>query len=209
MKRLFDIFLSGTGLLVFSPVMVVLCLAGAVSFGGKVFFRQQRPGFRGRSFWILKFRTMTDVEDRHGNPLPDAERLTRYGRMLRKTSLDELPELWNVFVGEMSLVGPRPLLTEYLPLYSAEQARRHEVRPGLTGWSQVNGRNDLDWEERLAKDVWYVDNRSCLLDIEILFRTIGTVFQARGVSQKGEATMQPFRGSDGKQPENAIDSDRG
>jgi lipopolysaccharide/colanic/teichoic acid biosynthesis glycosyltransferase len=162
--------------------------------GSPVFFRQTRPGLHGRPFEMIKFRTMRDAVDAQGRPLPDAERLTRLGRFLRSSSLDELPELWNVLRGEMSLVGPRPLLMEYLPLYSPEQARRHELRPGVTGWAQVNGRNAISWEEKFALDVWYVDNRSLWLDLEIIWLTIRKVIKRDGISAAGEATMPKFTG---------------
>jgi lipopolysaccharide/colanic/teichoic acid biosynthesis glycosyltransferase len=164
--------------------------------GQPVLFRQQRPGLAGRSFTILKFRTMADTYDASGRPLPDERRISRVGGFLRRTSLDELPELVNVLRGDMSLVGPRPLLTEYLPLYSQAQKRRHDVRPGITGWSQVNGRNALTWEEKLALDIWYVDNRSLRLDLRILRMTIGSVVKGAGIAHAGVATMEPFRGTD-------------
>ncbi len=164
--------------------------------GAPVLFVQDRPGLRGRIFRIYKFRTMTDRRDKDGLPLSDAERLTPFGKWLRATSLDELPELFNVLRGDMSLVGPRPLLVEYLPLYSKEQARRHEVRPGITGWSQINGRNTLDWDERLAMDVWYVENQSMWLDMRILVKTVFKVIRQDDINQDGQATMERFRGSD-------------
>ena len=160
-----------------------------------MFFRQTRPGRHGTPFEMVKFRTMRDAIDADGRPLPDAERLTKLGRFLRSSSLDELPELWNVLKGEMSLVGPRPLLMEYLPLYSPEQARRHEVRPGVTGWAQVNGRNAISWDEKFALDVWYVDNRSLWLDLKIIWLTIRKVVRREGISAAGEATMSKFTGS--------------
>mgnify|MGYP003799965917 FL=1 len=177
-------------------VPLMLCLALAVRFrlGSPVLFRQERPGLHGRPFMLVKFRTMTGAADTDGRPLPDADRLTRFGRFLRSTSLDELPELWNVLKGDMSLVGPRPLLMEYLPLYSPRQSRRHEVKPGLTGWAQVNGRNALTWEDRLEMDVWYVENRSWLLDLKIIWKTIGIVLHREGISQQGSATMEKFQG---------------
>lgn len=197
MKRALDVAAAAAGLLVLSPVLLLVALAVRVNLGSPVFFRQARPGLHGRTFRLVKFRTMRDAADRHGRPLPDAERLTPFGRFLRASSLDELPELWNVLRGDMSLVGPRPLLTEYLPLYSPRQARRHEVRPGLTGWAQVNGRNALGWKDRLELDVWYVEHRSLALDVRILLRTVGTVFARRGISHAGHVTMEPFRGNDG------------
>lgn len=163
--------------------------------GSPVLFRQVRPGIDGKPFEMVKFRTMKDAIDAQGNPLPDAERLTSFGQFLRSSSLDELPELWNVLKGDMSLVGPRPLLMEYLPLYSAEQYRRHDVRPGVTGWAQINGRNTLSWKEKFALDVWYVDNRSLWLDIKILFLTIKKVVVRDGISADGEATMSRFEGN--------------
>lgn len=166
--------------------------------GRPVLFSQVRPGLNGKPFTMVKFRTMTDARDEHGQSLPDSERLTAFGRFLRASSLDELPELWNVFKGDMSLVGPRPLLMEYLELYSPEQARRHEARPGVTGWAQVNGRNALSWEEKFNLDVWYVDNHSFWLDLKILFMTVFKVLKRSDISQQGEATMSRFTGSEGK-----------
>ncbi len=194
MKRFIDIFASSFGLMVLSPIIVVLALLVRIKHGSPILFRQQRPGRDGNSFEMLKFRTMTNACDEHGNLLPDAERLTRFGQFLRKTSLDELPELINVLKGDMSLVGPRPLLVEYLPLYSPEQARRHEVRPGITGWAQVNGRNAISWEEKFKLDVWYVDNQSFWLDIKILWLTLWSVVKSEGISADGEATMSKFEG---------------
>jgi len=196
MKRLFDVLISLVVSILVFPVALIVALLIRLRIGSPVLFRQQRPGLRGEPFEMIKFRTMSDARDADGNLLPDAERLPRFGRLLRATSLDELPELWNVLRGDMSLVGPRPLLVEYLPLYSAEQARRHEVRPGVTGWAQVNGRNALSWEEKFALDVWYVDNRSFSLDLRILWLTISAVLRPRGVSQAGHATMERFQGSD-------------
>jgi len=195
MKRSLDIVLSATGLLVLSPVLAVVALLVWCDLGLPVMFRQQRPGLKGKPFTLYKFRTMHDAVDMQGRSLPDEQRLTRIGRLLRKTSLDELPELWNVLRGDMSLVGPRPLLMEYLPLYSARQARRHEVRPGLTGWAQIHGRNTLEWSERLELDVWYVDNRSFWLDVQILIRTIWIVLRAKGISEAGHVSKAKFRGS--------------
>lgn len=174
--------------------LALLALMVRWKLGSPVFFRQVRPGLHGRPFRMLKFRTMTDQRDSHGQLLPDAQRLTSFGRFLRSTSLDELPELWNVLRGNMSLVGPRPLLMEYLPLYTPEQARRHEVRPGITGWAQVNGRNALSWNERFRLDVWYVDNQSLMLDLRILWRTFHKVLARDGINQAGEATMSKFTG---------------
>lgn len=193
--RFVDLFVSIIGLLLLSPVLLVLALLVAVQMGMPIFFRQQRPGLGGKPFYMIKFRTMRDAFDADGRPLPDAQRMTRLGSFLRSTSLDELPGLWNVLKGEMSLVGPRPLLMEYLPLYTQEQARRHEVRPGVTGWAQVNGRNAISWEEKFKLDVWYVDNQSFWLDIKILLLTIKKVFVRDGISAQGEVTMSKFRGS--------------
>ena len=195
-KRLTDVVLSAGGLVVLAPLLAVVAVAVAVALGRPVFFRQVRPGLHGRPFRLIKFRTMLDSVDSAGNPLDDAQRLTRFGRLLRSTSLDELPELWNVLTGDMSLVGPRPLLMQYLPLYSPEQARRHNVRPGLTGWSQVNGRNALGWPEKLALDTWYVDNRSFALDLKILLMTVAKVVSRSGIAGEGSETMTEFRGSE-------------
>jgi len=194
LKRVVDIFGAGLGLLVLSPL--ILCLAWMIRrrLGSPVLFRQVRPGLQGRPFEMIKFRTMRDAVDSNGRPLPDEDRLTPFGRWLRSTSLDELPELWNVLKGDMSLVGPRPLLMEYLPLYSPEQARRHEVRPGITGWAQVNGRNAISWEEKFALDVWYVDHHNLWLDMKILYMTLRKVLVRDGISAEGEATMPKFRG---------------
>lgn len=201
-KRTFDLVLGSVVLLVSSPVLLATAIAILVFLGPPVLFTSARPGRRGGSFRLYKFRTMTDDRDPSGNLLPDASRLTRLGRFLRSTSLDELPELWNVLRGDMSLVGPRPLLTEYLPRYTPEQARRHEVRPGITGWAQVNGRNVLTWEEKFALDVWYVDHRSFRLDLRILARTAVQVLRREGISAEGHATMPEFLGSgrDGEEP---------
>jgi len=195
LKRVVDIFGAGLGLLILSPL--ILCLAWMIRrrLGSPVLFRQVRPGLQGRPFEMIKFRTMRDAADSNGQPLPDADRLTPFGRWLRSTSLDELPELWNVLKGDMSLVGPRPLLMEYLPLYSPEQARRHEVRPGITGWAQVNGRNAISWEEKFALDVWYVDHHNLWLDMKILYMTLRKVLVRDGISAEGEATMPKFKGS--------------
>lgn len=193
-KRALDVAVAGSALLVLSPLLAVVALAIRAQMGAPVLFRQVRPGRHGRPFTIAKFRTMCDATDAGGVPLPDAERLTALGRLLRGTSLDEVPQLWNVLRGEMSLVGPRPLLMEYLPLYSPRQARRHEVRPGITGWAQVNGRNALSWEERFELDVWYVENRSLLLDLRILLLTVRKVLRREGISQEGHVTMEKFHG---------------
>jgi lipopolysaccharide/colanic/teichoic acid biosynthesis glycosyltransferase len=195
MKRTFDIVVSLGALVLLAPVLVVLALSVRITLGGPVIFRQRRPGQGGRIFEIWKFRTMTDAQDANGQLRPDSERLAPFGRWLRASSLDELPELWNVLRGDMSLVGPRPLLVEYLPLYSPEQARRHEVRPGLTGWAQVNGRNALTWEEKYRLDVWYVDHRSFRLDLKILAMTVATVFRREGIAAAGVATMPRFTGT--------------
>ena len=194
MKRVIDLLLACVALVLLLPVMLLICLLVRVFLGAPVIFSQVRPGLNGKPFRMVKFRTMLDAVDAQGNPLPDAQRMTRLGSFLRSSSLDELPELWNVLKGDMSLVGPRPLLMEYLPLYSAEQARRHEVRPGVTGWAQVNGRNALSWDEKFRLDVWYVDNRSLWLDIRILFMTIKKVLVRDGISAQGEVTMSKFTG---------------
>lgn len=196
-KRVVDVLVAGLALIVLALPMFALALMVWTALGRPVIFRQVRPGMHGRPFRMLKFRTMTDVCDAQGQLLPDAHRLTSFGRFLRSTSLDELPELWNVLVGDMSLVGPRPLLMEYLPLYSPEQARRHEVRPGLTGWAQVNGRNTVDWNERFRLDVWYVDHRSLRLDLSILLRTVRKVLVREGISGRGQETMDKFTGHTG------------
>ncbi len=193
-KRACDIAGAGIGLIVFSFILIVISLMVRHQMGSPVLFRQTRPGLNGKPFQMIKFRTMRDAIDAKGNTLPDTERLTRLGRFLRSSSLDELPELWNVLKGEMSLVGPRPLLMEYLPLYSPEQARRHEVRPGVTGWAQINGRNAINWEQKFALDVWYVDNQSLPLDLRILWLTIRKVIKRDGISAEGEATMPRFTG---------------
>lgn len=194
LKRLFDLVLTIPGFLLISPFLLLLALLVRVFNGSPIFFSQLRPGQNGKPFRMLKFRTMTDARDAAGNLLPDGERLTSFGRFLRSTSLDEFPTLLNVLKGEMSLVGPRPLLMEYLPLYSSEQNRRHEVKPGMTGWAQVNGRNAISWEEKFRFDVWYVDNWSLWLDIKILWITFIKVFKRVGISQEGQATMEAFRG---------------
>ena len=195
LKRAIDVVGASVGLVLLSPLLAVVALLVRVRMGSPVLFRQQRPGRDGRPFEMTKFRTMTDRRGADGELLPDAERLTALGRWLRRTSVDELPELLNVVHGDMSLVGPRPLLMEYLPLYTSEQARRHEVRPGITGWAQVNGRNAVTWDETFALDVWYVEHRSTRLDLEILGKTVSQVFSGHGVSAPGHATMEPFRGS--------------
>ncbi len=195
MKRLFDFIISLMVLLALSPLLVTLGLLVRIKHGAPVLFRQVRPGLHGTPFSMYKFRTMTKERDGDGALLPDSKRLTQFGRFLRSTSLDELPELINVLKGDMSLVGPRPLLMEYLPRYTPEQARRHQVRPGITGWAQVNGRNEIPWDEKFALDVWYVDRRSLLLDLRIIFMTLMKVMKREGISQHGHATMEEFMGN--------------
>lgn len=195
MKRLFDLVAAICGLCMLWPLLLILALLVRTRLGSPVLFRQQRPGLHGKPFYIYKFRSMTDARDENGELLPDAERLPPFGQMLRKYSLDELPQLYNVLRGDISLVGPRALLMEYLPLYSPEQARRHEVRPGITGWAQVNGRNAISWEEKFACDVWYVEHHSFMLDIKILWMTVLKVLRSEGVSQQGHVTMERFRGA--------------
>ena len=195
MKRLFDLLLASLALLLLCIPLLLLIWQIRSKLGRPVFFRQTRPGLHGRLFNMVKFRTMTDARGPDDQLLPDADRLTPLGRFLRASSLDELPELWNVLKGEMSLVGPRPLLMQYLPLYSPEQARRHDARPGITGWAQVNGRNALNWEDKFKLDVWYVDNRTLWLDLKILWLTVHKVLVREGISAAGEATMSEFRGS--------------
>jgi lipopolysaccharide/colanic/teichoic acid biosynthesis glycosyltransferase len=196
LKRFLDLLLSSFGLFFLAIPLMLLALQIRRKLGKPVFFIQDRPGLNGKPFKMVKFRTMTDARGADGQLLPDSLRLTPFGRWLRATSLDELPELWNVLKGEMSLVGPRPLLMDYLPLYSAQQFRRHEVRPGITGWAQVNGRNAISWEDKFALDVWYVDNLSLWLDLRILWRTARKVLMRDGISAAGEATMAKFTGSD-------------
>jgi lipopolysaccharide/colanic/teichoic acid biosynthesis glycosyltransferase len=193
-KRLFDIVVSAIALLVFLPLILILIVLVRVKLGSPVFFTQTRPGKDGKPFQMVKFRSMTTAKDADGNLLPDDQRLPKFGKLLRSTSLDELPELWNVLKGDMSLVGPRPLLMQYLDRYTPEQRRRHEVRPGITGWAQVNGRNNVPWEERFKMDVWYVDNHNLLLDIKILWMTVLKVVKRSDVSQEGHATMTEFMG---------------
>ena len=195
MKRLSDVVVAGLGLLILLPVLIAVALLVRLNLGSPILFRQVRPGLHGSPFTLLKFRTMIDALDENGSPRPDAERLTPFGQFLRRSSLDELPELYNVLRGDMSLVGPRPLLMEYLPLYSPEQARRHDVRPGLTGWAQVNGRNAIGWDEKFQLDAWYVDHASFALDMKILWLTLLKVVTGHGVSAQGEATMPRFEGS--------------
>lgn len=194
-KRAFDIVLAAIALLILCPVILVLCITIRRKLGSPAFFRQIRPGLDGKPFQMIKFRSMRDATGPDGQPLPDEQRLTSFGKRLRSTSLDELPELWNVLRGDMSLVGPRPLLMEYLPLYDQHQMRRHEVRPGVTGWAQVNGRNALSWPQKFELDVWYVDNRSLWLDMKILWMTVRKVLVREGISADGQATMERFRGN--------------
>jgi sugar transferase EpsL len=194
-KRCGDAACAAMALLAFTPLLLLIALAIRFTMGAPVLFRQRRPGWRAKPFLMVKFRTMSDARDVTGRPLPDPQRLTRLGRFLRATSLDELPELWNVLRGEMSLVGPRPLLMEYLDRYTPEQARRHDVRPGLTGWTQVNGRNALSWDEKFVLDVWYVDHQSIRLDLKILALTVLAVLRREGISAAGHATMPEFTGS--------------
>jgi lipopolysaccharide/colanic/teichoic acid biosynthesis glycosyltransferase len=193
-KRCFDLLLTVPALILLAPLLGLITILVRFKLGSPVFFRQPRPGLHDRPFTMLKFRTMTDARDAQGNLLPDAERLPPFGKFLRVTSLDELPELWNVVKGEMSLVGPRPLLMRYLERYSPQQRRRHEVKPGITGWAQVNGRNAITWEEKFALDVWYVDHQSFGLDLKILWLTLWKVFRREDINQTGQATMEEFRG---------------
>lgn len=196
MKRVFDILVSLVALGCLLPFLLILGLVIAVKMGRPVLFKQVRPGLEGKPFQMVKFRSMTDEKDQSGELLPDDQRLPVFGKLLRATSLDELPELWNVLKGEMSLVGPRPLLMEYLDHYTPEQARRHEVRPGVTGWAQVNGRNAISWEQKFELDTWYVDNRSFWLDIKILWLTVMQVVKRDNISQDGHVTMEKFKGSE-------------
>lgn len=195
-KRLIDAFVSASALVLLVPAMSAIGLLIWTSVGRPILFRQKRTGCRGRPFTLFKFRTMDDARDAQKQFLPDKDRLTKVGIVLRRFSLDELPQLWNVLIGDMSLVGPRPLLVEYLPRYTSEQARRHEVKPGITGWAQVNGRNALDWEQRFRLDVWYVDNWSFGLDVKIIWKTMQNVFKQEGISQRGHVTMPEFTGDD-------------
>lgn len=195
LKRLFDIVLSIIGLIIASPFLLMTALVIKKKLGSPVIFTQLRPGLHGKPFHVYKFRTMTDERDENGELLPDAMRLPKTGKIIRKLSLDELPQLVNVLKGDLSLVGPRPLLMEYLPLYTPEQARRHDVRPGITGWAQVNGRNAISWEDKFTYDVWYVDHQSLFLDLKILFMTVFKVFRSEGISQDGQATMEKFKGT--------------
>ncbi|GKV57395.1 putative sugar transferase EpsL [Sporosarcina sp. NCCP-2222] len=197
MKRIFDVVASFLALLLLSVIIGLTALLIKLKIGSPVIFTQDRPGYRGEIFRLYKFRSMTNERDTHGQFLPDELRLTSFGRLIRKLSLDELPQLWNVLKGDMSFVGPRPLLVEYLPLYSERQSKRHNVRPGITGWAQVNGRNAITWEEKFELDVWYVENRSFWLDLKILFMTVLKVLRSEGISQNGQATMTKFRGTNG------------
>jgi len=194
-KRFFDIVCSLLGLVLLSPVLLIVAIMVRAKLGSPVVFRQERPGLKGKIFKLSKFRTMTSKRDENGNLLPDSERLTSFGKLLRSTSLDELPELWNILKGEMSLVGPRPLLVQYLPLYSAEQMRRHDVRPGLTGHAQINGRNAISWQDKFRLDCWYVDNLSFALDIKIIFATFFKIFDRSGISSETSVTMEAFTGN--------------
>jgi lipopolysaccharide/colanic/teichoic acid biosynthesis glycosyltransferase len=194
-KRILDLLLAIPGILILSPLFLFITILVGASFGTPIIFRQKRPGYKGKPFWVYKFRTMTDAYDAQDNLLPDSQRITRLGQLLRSSSLDELPELFNVLRGEMSLVGPRPLLMQYLERYSPEQARRHEVLPGMTGWAQINGRNALTWEEKFNLDVWYVDHWSFWLDIKIMLLTVVKVLRREGINQPGQATAEEFMGS--------------
>ena len=198
LKRLLDIIIATIALILLSPLYFVVARKVKKNLGSPVLFRQVRPGLNGKPFEMIKFRTMKDAVDAQGNPLPDSERLAPFGKMLRSTSLDEMPELWNVIKGDMSIVGPRPLLTEYLPLYNEEQAKRHNVRPGMTGHAQVNGRNAISWEEKFKLDTWYVENQSTLLDFKIMFKTVHKVLAKDDISAEGEATMTRFTGTSNK-----------
>lgn len=198
LKRTFDLAVAIPAFIIFFPVLVILAVTIYRKMGGGIFFLQRRPGLHGKPFNILKFKTMSDAKDKNGNLLPDSERLTKFGRFLRSSSLDELPELVNVILGDMSLVGPRPLLMQYLARYTPEQARRHETLPGITGWAQVNGRNAISWDDKFKLDVWYVDNHTVSLDIKILFMTVVRVFKREGISQSGHATAEEFMGNKNK-----------
>lgn len=195
MKRIFDLILASVALILLSPIVFLLAYKIRKNLGSPVLFRQKRPGLNGKPFEMIKFRTMKDAMDEEGSSLPDEMRMTSFGNKLRQSSLDELPELWNVVKGDMSLVGPRPLLMQYLPLYNEEQARRHEVKPGVTGWAQINGRNAISWDDKFKLDVWYVDNRTFWLDIKIIFLTIKKVFVKEGISADGHVTIEPFKGN--------------
>ena len=195
LKRLMDVLVAAVALIVLSPLILVVALLVRARLGSPVLFKQERPGLHGKPFTMIKFRTMLDARDDSGALRPDSERLTAFGRRLRSSSLDELPELWNVLTGDMSLIGPRPLLMHYLPLYSAQQARRHDVPPGITGWAQANGRNAISWDQKFALDVWYVDHWSLALDARILAASVKSVFSKHGISAEGEATMPEFTGN--------------
>ena len=199
MKRLLDIIIASIALILLSPLYAFVAYKVKKNLGSPVLFRQVRPGLHGKPFEMIKFRTMKDALDEQGNPLPDSERLTPFGKMLRSTSLDEMPELWNVIKGDMSVVGPRPLLMEYLPLYNKEQAKRHDVRPGMTGYAQVNGRNAISWEQKFKLDTWYVENRSLWLDFKIMLQTVKKVIAKDDISEAGEATMSKFTGTNIKE----------
>ena len=194
-KRLFDILLSALVLIVLSPLIAITAIFVIVDLGFPIFFTQIRPGYRGNLFKIYKFRSMKDIVNRKGMQIPDIELLTTFGLLMRSFSIDELPSLWNVFIGDMSIVGPRPLLVEYLPLYNKEQSRRHDVKPGITGWAQINGRNTLTWREKFELDVWYVDNHTFFLDLKILLMTIKKVFFREGIAESGQVTMSKFTGN--------------
>jgi len=194
MKRAFDLVVSICGFLVLSPLFLIISILTLVKLGSPVLFKQQRPGMQGKVFFLNKFRTMLEIKDRHGRMLSDEQRLTKFGKFLRSTSLDELPELFNVLKGDMSIVGPRPLLIQYLNRYTQEQARRHEVKPGITGWAQINGRNAISWEEKFKLDVLYVDNQSLWLDLKIIWLTLWKLLKREGINQPGQATMEEFRG---------------
>lgn len=201
LKRLFDIIIASTAFIILLPLYAFIAYKVKKNLGSPVLFRQVRPGLHGKPFEMIKFRTMKDALDANGNPLPDSERLTSFGKMLRSTSLDEMPELWNVIKGDMSIVGPRPLLMEYLPLYNKEQAKRHDVRPGMTGHAQVNGRNAISWEQKFKLDTWYVDNRSLWLDFKIMLKTVKKVIAKDDISEAGEATMTKFTGTTSEEKE--------
>ncbi|MBG9994712.1 sugar transferase [Pseudoalteromonas sp. NZS127_1] len=195
MKRLFDFIVALSAFAMLLPIIVIVAILIRTKLGSPILFTQNRPGLHGKVFKMMKFRSMLDAKDKHGNLLPDNERMTKFGAFLRSTSLDELPGLFNVLKGDMSLVGPRPLLVQYLPLYNSEQAKRHNVRPGITGWAQVNGRNAIGWDEKFKLDVWYVENQSFLLDMKILLLTVKKVFIREGISADGHVTIEPFKGS--------------
>ncbi|MFC3883540.1 sugar transferase [Bacillus songklensis] len=205
MKRMFDFIFSSLLLLFLSPLIFLIALLVRIHLGAPVFFKQLRPGLHGKPFLLYKFRTMTDRRDENGKLLPDSERLTAFGKFLRRYSMDEIPQLFNVMKGELSMVGPRPLLMEYLPLYTKEQMRRHEVKPGITGWAQVNGRNSITWEEKFKLDVWYVDNQSFFLDLKILLITILLVLRSKNINQPGQATIEFFKGNQNNNGDSEVD----